>query len=54
MFKNLSILSTDSTTRNTVVADPTKEALQKIIEVSGQDFGITISADQNGTISFTK
>ncbi len=53
-YKNLSILSTTSETKNIVAEDPTNTALNKIIELTKQDFGQTITADQNGAIIFSQ
>jgi len=49
-FKNLSILSTTGQTKNAVSFDPTNEMMNKIIELTKQDFGQTISADTAGNI----
>ncbi len=51
-FKNLSILSTTGQTKNAVSLDPTNEMLNKIIELTKQDFGQTIAADADGNIQF--
>lgn len=52
LYKNLSIISTDSETKNVVVEDLSSSALNKIVELTKQDFGQTITADQSGNITF--
>jgi poly-gamma-glutamate capsule biosynthesis protein CapA/YwtB (metallophosphatase superfamily) len=53
-LKSLSILSTTGEIKNAVSADPTNAAINLIAELTKADFGQTITADQNGAITFVK
>lgn len=52
VFKNLSILSTTGQIKNSISIDPTNETLNKVIELTKQDFGQIISANTDGSIVF--
>ena len=53
VFKNLSILSTTGQIKNSISIDPTNETLNKVIELTKQDFGQIISANTDGSTVFT-